>query len=94
MPKVIELDAVVRKFTADGVNLYVGEVVDSSKYAYTNQLRTHRFLTPFNGEPLKCEHCGRMFTGDEIKAQHVLQDHPEAELPSQDSEEGVEKEIA
>jgi hypothetical protein len=75
----IELDMVTKRFTSGGVNLYNGEVVATAGWLHTRKLRDLRFLSPYNGQPVKCKLCGRMFISKDILDYHVNADHPEAE---------------
>jgi len=71
------MDVVQRPFQAKGIIRQQGEVVDASFWKHSARLREQRYLTPFLGEPIKCEVCGRTFVDDASLEHHFKMDHPD-----------------
>jgi|GEM_PF-6286096 len=75
-----------KSFTAEGIIRRTGEVVKASGWRHVKRLLEQRYLSVFDGEPVKCAKCGRMFTNDELLQDHIRIDHPEPETAQEEPE--------
>lgn len=83
-----------KSFTAEGIIRRTGEVVKASGWRHVKRLLEQRYLSVFDGEPVKCAKCGRMFTNDELLQDHIRIDHPELKAESKQAERKTEQKDA
>lgn len=76
-----------KSFTAEGIIRRTGEVVKASGWRHVKRLLEQRYLAVFDGEPVKCTKCGRMFVNDELLQDHIRMDHPEPETTQEEPEQ-------
>lgn len=69
------MDVIQRSITAEGVELYSGEVVNADSYPNQDLLRNHGYIKPFTGKAFKCTKCKRVFTTEYVRDYHSSNDH-------------------
>lgn len=79
------MDIVQKSFTAAGVELYSGEVVNADSFPNQDVLRRHGYIKPFTGKAHRCKICKRVFTTEYVLNAHILADH---EVPEEVQTEG------
>lgn len=66
-----------KSFTAEGIVRRMGEVVKASGWRHVKRLLEQRYLAVFEGNPVKCKTCGRMFAKKELLQEHIKMEHQE-----------------